>query len=101
MSKHKKLRISMTDREVAWGWLYLALELFIFPSLIPMLNGALPVPLSDAWLNFLYFSLNFLAMGLIFRGFLIRSISQAGHHFGKILKAVVLGYVAYWVGTFV
>ena len=101
MAKMKKLSIFMTEREYAWGWLYLALELFILPGLISGGNAALPQPLPDAAVNFLFFCLNFLAVAMIFRAFLKRSIARAGRHFSQVLKAVILGFAAYWVGTLV
>lgn len=96
MRKNKKLRITMTAQETALGWLYLALELFILPALLSLGNARLPRPLSSAYLNFIFFSLNFLAVILIFHGFLRKSIVQAGKHFGELLQAAVLGFVAYW-----
>ena len=34
MSKKKKLRISMTQRETGLGWVYLVFELLLLPTLL-------------------------------------------------------------------
>lgn len=97
MKKNNKLHITMTTRETALGWLYLALELFILPRLLTLGNALLLSPLSGACLNFIFFSINFAAILLIFHGFLSRSLAQAGKRFVEVLQAAVLGFVAYWV----
>ncbi|MBQ9168367.1 MAG: CPBP family intramembrane metalloprotease [Oscillospiraceae bacterium] len=97
MSKSKRLRIKLTHNQKALGWLYLLFEFFVLPSLLGLLNDLLHTPLSDAALNFLYFSLNFVVVLLIFYNFLKESLETAGQRFWNFLQAVVLGFVAYWL----
>lgn len=101
MVKTKKLHIKLTTQETALGWLYLALELFVLPGLLTMGNAQLSRPLSEAALNFLFFFLNFAAVILIFHRFLYQSIVQAGKQFSKVLRAAVLGFLAYWFTSMV
>lgn len=97
MSKKKKLRISMTQRETGLGWVYLVFELLLLPTLLRLLNSLLPVPLSGSVLNFIFFCLNFGFILGIFHSFLEKSLAAAGKNFWEFLQAVVLGFVAYWV----
>ncbi len=89
----------MNTGELAFGWLYFAVELFLLPSVLTDLNGLLPKPLSAAWINTVFYLVNFIAVVTIFRDFLLRSLRSLGKKFGQYLKAVVLGFVAYWAAT--
>ena len=100
MSKVKHLRTQMIPREKALGWLYFLLELFVLPTVLHMLNDALPRPLSEAVLNFLFFCLNFVVILLIFHRFLLKSLESAGKKFWNFFQATLLGFVAYWVCSF-
>ena len=72
MAKKKKhiLSIRVTDREQIWGFVYLLVSLFVLPSLLKWGNGLLPFPISNTWLNFFYFLLNFLFILWIFQCFI-------------------------------
>ena len=97
MAKTKKLPISMTDREKKLGFGYLLLDLFVLPILLDAMNDRLAVPLSGAWTNFLYFSLNFLFLVVIFHRFLKRSLVFAGQHLGDFVFSVVPGFLVYYL----
>ncbi len=97
--KKQKLHITMTDRETAWGWIYFLIYLFLLPGILRYLNALLPAPLSAPWLNFVFFALNFGFLMLIFRNFLLRSLRQLGKRFWDCLKAVILGFIAYWISN--
>jgi len=99
MAKSVRLPITMTDREKLLGFGYAAVELFLLPSLLNSMNAMLVRPLSDAWINFLYFSLNFLFLSAIFHRFLKRSIVFAGKSITQLFGAAFLGFVAYWVAN--
>ena len=77
-----QLPVTLTKTEQRWGFAYLVLALLILPLALTELNALLPSPFTDSWLNILYFSLNFIFTGYIFRGFLRRSLAQAGKHVG-------------------
>ena len=95
----KQLSVTMTKREQAWGFLYLALELLALPLILTELNLLLPSPLPDSWLNVLYFSLNFIFTCYLFRGFLRRSLAQSGKHAGRFLLVTLAGFGIYCVCT--
>lgn len=97
--KNKKMYVSMTTGERAFGWLYFALELFIIPTLLVRGNSLLPSPLSHGWVNFIYFCLNFGAVVWIFHGYLSRSLTAVGKNYMEFLKATVLGFVALWAAN--
>ncbi len=99
MAHTKKLPISMTDREKRLGFGYLLLDLFILPALLTAMNDRLAIPLSDAWTNFLYFSLNFLFLAVIFSRFLKRSLMFAGQHIWDFFLTVIPGFLLYWVSN--
>ena len=92
-----KLSVHLTDKELVWGIAYLLFSIFLLPSLLADLNGYLPVPMAKAWVNFLYFTLNFLFILWLFHGFFARSMAYAGQHVGNFLLAVFLGLGGYWL----
>ena len=92
MSKPGKLAVALHPNEQLWGFLYLLLELFALPLALQELNGLLPVPLADAWLNFLYFALNFIFTCFLFRSFLKRCLIQVGKDVGSFLWITVAGF---------
>ena len=99
MSKSLRFPITMTSREKLLGFGYALVDLFLLPSLLSSMNGLLARPLSAAWINFLYFSLNFLFLTTIFHRFLQRSLVFAGKNITQLFGAAFLGFVAYWVAN--
>ena len=65
--------ISMNKREQLLSGIYLAFQLLLLSSVLLRINAWLPKPVSDAQLNFVYFLINFLALGVICRKYLLRS----------------------------
>ena len=97
--KKSNLSISLTGREVAAGWVYLAFEVLLLPYLLGLLNRHLAHPMSNAELNFAYFGLNFLACLWIFHDFLGRNAAMMSKHPIYFFQAVVLGLAAYYACT--
>ena len=97
MAKIAKLPISMTNREILLGLGYAVIDLFFLPAILNTMNQQLLRPLSGAWLNFLYFSLNFVFLLTIFSRFLRRSVAYCGKHIGNFFTAAVTGFVGYWL----
>lgn len=91
------LSVHLTDKEQIWGIFYLLFSIFLLPSLIAMGIAYLPVSINSAWMNFIYFALNFLCIFCIFRGFFKRSLAYAGSHVGDFVLAVLLGFGGYWL----
>lgn len=98
MAKKKtNLSIRVTDKEQIWGICYLLFSVFLLPSLIGSANDLLPTPLTGAWQNFLYFTLNFIFILWIFYGFFKRSLIHAGSHLGDFLITVIVGFAVHWL----
>lgn len=85
-----------SQKETMSGFLYLAFELFLLPSLLRWCNRQLSPSLSTAELNFLYYLLNFLAVLLIFHEFLGHNLTQVTQHPAYFCQAVILGLAAYY-----
>lgn len=90
------LTIPITKNETVSGWLYMAFELILLPSLLRGLNGILPVPFTEAELNFIYFIINFASIVCIFHRFLGKSAAKVRQHPAYFCQAVILGLVAYY-----
>ncbi len=52
------LQNNLTQKELSWGIRYLLFQTVFLSRLLSLLNVFLPVPISEVWLNFLYFSIN-------------------------------------------
>ena len=94
MSKHPSLYHSMSQRCVTAGWVYSAFQLFFLPGIL--LDFATTWRISDALINFIYYSLNFVFSFWIFRYYLLESLGKAGRHLFRFLLAVAVGFVAHW-----
>ena len=93
------LSVSLTQKELVGGWLYLAFEALCLFTLLTTLNRYLAHPMSNAEMNFAYFGLNFLAALWIFHDFLDRNGAQFRKHPIEFFQALILGLVAYYVCT--
>ena len=60
----------LTKKELSQGTRYLLFQTVFLPSLLSLINGFWPVPLSAAWLNTFFFSINLAAALWIFRRYL-------------------------------
>ena len=96
MRKSRSISNSLTNQETISGFLYLAFQLIFLPTLLTWGNGKLSHPLSKAELNFAFYLINFMAVLMIFHGFLGRSANQVGQHPAYFCQAVILGFVAYY-----
>ena len=92
-----KLSISTTRRESLWGFGYLLFSLLFLPSLLGSISALLAEPLSDALLNILYFTINFLCVVLIFHRFLWASLKAAMERPWRCLLVACMGFTAYFV----
>ena len=97
--KTKRLSVHLTDREQIWAIIYLLFSLFLLPELLQWMNGYLPMKLGNLWINFLYFTVNFLFVFWIFAGFFKRSLIYAGQNMLDFLVAVLLGSAFYWLSS--
>lgn len=96
----KQLTITMTPDEVRYGWVYFAVQFFLLPTLLQYLNALLPVPLSAALLNAIYFAINFLCTGFLFRNFLRRSFAVFLRTPIRVLRYACIFLSLYFIGNF-
>lgn len=98
MSKNtKRLSVHLTDREQIWAIVYMLFSIFLLPECLAWMNSSLSAPLGKLWLNFLYFTINFLFVIWIFGGFFKRSLIYAGQNVVDFLIAVAVGFTGYWL----
>lgn len=95
----KKLTVPLQQYERIAGWIYLFAELFFLPAALSTANLLLPTPLSNAALNFVYFSVNFLSIVVIFHRFLGESFQQVLRSPFRCLRAAAIGYILYHIGN--
>ena len=94
MIKRPALYHSLSQRTLTAGWVYSAFQLFFLPGIL--MDLATTWRISDAVINFIYYSLNFGFSFWIFRFFLLESLGKAGRHLVRFLLAVALGFAAHW-----
>lgn len=99
MAKYERLSTTLNQGERILGWIWLLVELFVLPSLLVMANAALNYPLGSAWINFVFFCINFTAVLIIFRQFIGRSVSSLGKNLFRCLKGAFLGFCVYYVSN--
>ena len=80
-------------KETLLGAVYLSINLFVLPGLLVAVHNALGAPLTQGKLNFLFFFLNFAAVSLIFRKYLLTSLRDAMKVPFPTLWYALLGYM--------
>lgn len=100
MKKSHTIGPGLSSGETLGGIVYLALQLFVLPSLLFWANAQLSAPLNEAEINFLFYIINFIAMLVIFHDFLGASAKQAIRHPAYLCQAVILGLAAYYASSF-
>ena len=80
-------------RETLWGGIYLILYISILPLALPLAMMLLFPQLDSAQVNFVYFTMNFAAVTVIFRKYLIQSFRDATHVPFATLRYALLGYL--------
>lgn len=99
MAKYQRLTNMLTRGEVIWGWLWLIFELFFLPTLMGMANAWLGYPLRESLINVLYFSVNFIAVLILLRRFLGKSVLSLGKNLLGTVKGAFLGFCVYYVSN--
>ena len=95
MTKRKSnFPLGLTEGELLGGWVYLAAEFLILPTLITAFCLSIGIT-SETMMNTVYYVVNFAACSLIFRGLLGRSLTEAGKAPAKFLLTVCLGFGVY------
>lgn len=96
MRRTKTFSGNLTNQETISGFIYLVFQLIFLPGILAWINGQLSTPLNTAELNFVFFLVNFIAILLIFHGFLGRGLNQVTQHPAIFCQSVILGLVAYY-----
>lgn len=96
----KHLTISMTNRETRFGWICLLVQLFCLPSFLSLGNQLLAAPLSESLINFLYFTLSFCLILLVYHRFLFDSLKHALQNVWRTLRYAFFGFLLYKIGTY-
>lgn len=105
MNDKKRLSIYMTRSETFWGWTYMPFYLFLLSMILDLVSEALGLdihtPKGASWQNALFFSINFLAVVVIFHDFLKKSFFRIGKSFWGFVQAVLLGLVMHYAGSII
>lgn len=91
------ITVTPNKEEKLYGWFYLFFEMMILPIGLSALNSIMNPPLASSVLNFIYFSLNFLCVVVIFHKFLLQNAKNAIAAPVKLLSGALLGYGIYWL----
>ena len=91
----------MTKAEKLAGWIYYPIQLLVLPFVITLVNFLCGNPLSESWLNVVYFIINFLAVAVIFRRYLLENLRIAVENPFRCLRSAAVGIVAYWLLSYV
>ena len=89
------LHIHPGNMATIFGWCYILAQQFIVPYLLAWCFKLLHLPLTNLWLNFSFFALNFVVVVIVFRKFLTAGLQQLGKHFGSVLGNSVAAFLLY------
>lgn len=96
--KHNLIH-SMTRGDRIAGWAYFALWLLALPTVIALVCAALGLS-SLTLANLIYYAVNFLFCGLIFRRMLLDSLCRARSDPRPVIHAAVCGMAAYFLSAY-
>lgn len=89
----------MTRRETLLGWSYLLISVFVLPFALALFNVFLEKPMSNTVLNLVLLWINFAAVTVIFRRFLVSSVKLAMDSFGRCLRFCFFGFSIYYLAS--
>ena len=89
----------LTGKEKNIGFLYLIFQIFFLPVLLQLLGSAFSYAISETLINFIYFSVNFVSVLMIFGKFLTKSALRCRRNPREILLSAAIGLLAYWLTT--
>ena len=93
------LHNTMTKAEYIFGVCYLAAQQFLIPYLLVLGAAWLGLPLSDLWLNFIFFALNFVVVCLAFSRYLGKNLRALGKQIPAVLGTCIVGFLLYWTAN--
>ena len=88
-----------TPNESIFGLIYFLLQLLVVPGILVSVNLMLPVPMSEALLNFICFAINFVTVLVIFRKFLIANLAPVKEAPWYVLRWAGIGFLIYMAGN--
>ena len=91
--------LTMTRSEQALGWAWFVIQLFFLPVVLVFVSELFGLGLSVVTLNIILFIINFAAVAVIFRRYLMNQLRCV--RFKSLAVWVPLGIVLYWVFTIV
>ena len=94
-----KYFVKPSPNETVFGLIYFILQLLIIPSIFVVVNMLLPDPMSETMVQVLVFALNFLAVLIIFRKFLIANFHPLLKHPWYVLRCAGIGLLIYMAGN--
>ena len=92
------MTVSLTRKETIWGWSYFLFQLLVLPSLVTTINHIAGAPWDMTTLNLIFFCVNYLAVLLICRRFLLENLRTATP--GRLLLTACMGFVGYWLSSY-
>ncbi len=91
---------ALTRKEKLWGMGYFLFETLLFARLLQLVNALLPAPLPASEINALFFLLNFGAVALIFRCYLVEQLRALPNVLHAVLGISIVGFLVYWIANF-
>jgi len=88
-----------SPNESVFGLIYFLLQLLVIPGIIVVVNMLLSNPMPEAKVNVLMFAVNFAAVLLIFRKFLVDNFRAFTLNPWKILRCAGIGFLIYMAGN--
>ena len=100
MSNNRKtLKNAPNKYESIFGAFYIVAEQLPVPLLLALVFKLFKLPLSNLWMNFAFFAVNFVVVAAVFHKFLAASLRQLGRRFGHVLGNCVAGFLLYWASN--
>jgi len=85
--------------EFVFGLIYFLLQLLVIPGILVAVNMMLSNPLPEATLNVICFAVNFVAVLIIFRKFLLANFQTAREAPWYMLRCAGVGFLIYMAGN--
>lgn len=96
-SMKRPLPVGMRRYEIIGGVIWLIVYGFFMGDILALILDLLKIPYTQAELNALFFLANFAITALLFRRFLAYSLPVAADNLLRTLKAMLLGFMIYWL----
>ena len=94
-----KYFVKPSPNETVFGLIYFFLQLLILPAILLVVNMMLPNPLAEAEINVVVFAMNFLAVLIIFRKFLVANFHPILENPMFALRCAGIGALIYMGGN--